>query len=92
MMREEISRARSSYEQAWSIHEALTGDGQRMFSLMWRTYRQLLEQIESQLDQVWTSRIEVPRRRKIVSAFHHSLALLYRRLDDPLPSKERYSP
>lgn len=44
------------YEQGWATIEYLTPDSQRMFSLMWRSYRQLLEEVIRHKEDLWTGR------------------------------------
>lgn len=72
-----IDRAKRSFEQGWMIHQALESDSQRMFSLMWHTYRQLLNQVEQNLDQLWSRRLRLSALQKSQLAARHFFSPWY---------------
>ncbi len=72
-----IDRAKRSFEQGWEIHQALESDSQRMFSLMWHTYRQLLNQVERNLDQLWSKRLRLSALQKSQLAARHFFSPWY---------------
>ncbi|MEM0924826.1 MAG: phytoene/squalene synthase family protein, partial [Planctomycetota bacterium] len=45
LIEDEIERARKLYASGWDVWDTLDDDGRPMFSMMWRTYRKLLERI-----------------------------------------------
>ncbi|MEM7557966.1 MAG: phytoene/squalene synthase family protein [Planctomycetota bacterium] len=65
------------YEQGWDTIEYLTPDSQRMFSLMWRSYRQLLEEVIRHKEELWTGqRIRVGTWQKTRLLLRHVLPMV----------------
>jgi len=73
-----VERAREAYRSGWHVYAALDNDGQRMFSLMWHTYRQLLERVASDLDAVWVRRVRLTRFEKTTLYLKHAFTPWYR--------------
>ncbi len=79
LMRSSIELAREKYENAKSISTCLPADSARMFSLIWKSYRSLLEYIASNLDQVWQRRLRLPLMTKSRLYFSHAITPIYNR-------------
>jgi len=77
MLRSQIERAKALYLSGWEICQALDSDGQRMFSLMWHTYHHLLLKIESEIESVWTHRMQLGRFEKVQLYFQHAITPSY---------------
>ncbi len=73
-----IEWARTAYRSGWHVQAALDTDGQRMFSLMWHTYRRLLERIAADLDAVWVRRVRLTRFEKTSLYLQHAFTPWYR--------------
>jgi len=54
-----VSLARLQFDVGWQVSQFLQADGRRMFSLMWHTYRQLLEKIARDKAAVWRGRVRL---------------------------------
>ena len=72
LIRLQIERAKAYYESGWQVASDISLDGQRMFSLMWHTYRQLLDCIEVEPEGIWQKRVRVSRFDKLVLAGQHA--------------------
>ena len=83
---DEASRAEALYQSGWKVWEKLHPDGRRMFSMMWRTYRELLSQIQQDPMRVVTRRVTVPITRQANLAIHHFIPRLFAKL--PVPPSE----
>jgi phytoene synthase len=57
-----------------------------MFSMMWRTYRALLRQIQDDPMKVMTHRVALPLRTQLNLALHHFITPMFDRL--PVPPQE----
>ncbi|GAB5403505.1 MAG: phytoene/squalene synthase family protein [Aureliella sp.] len=58
-------RAYSDYDAGRAVVHQLSPRSKRMFGLMWRSYRQLLENVESNKERLWTTkRIKLTRLQK----------------------------
>lgn len=68
LMRFEVQRARAHYRSGWRLAPRLSAAGQAVFLMMARTYRGLLDEIERRDYDVFSSRIRVPRWKKLVFA------------------------
>ena len=79
MIRLQIERARALYERGWQVFDAISIDSQRMFSLMWHTYRSLLDQIERKPESIWQTRVRVSKFRKGMLAAQHLFTPLFLR-------------
>jgi phytoene synthase len=64
----EVNRARSFFDQAAALQRYLPFDAVRMFAAMFRTYRELLDKIELNADQLFSRRMRVSRWRKAAIA------------------------
>lgn len=77
-----VERAKAHYELGWRVVSEIALDGQRMFSLMWHTYRELLDQIERAPEAVWQGRVGLTAVKKakllanhvVTPFFHRTLA------------------
>lgn len=72
------------YEQSWQLCALLPIDGQKMFSLMWRTYRAVLLELRSQADRIWEQRLALSRSTKMMLALQHFFTPLYSQLPPPI--------
>lgn len=62
-------RAEKAYLAGWEVRQALSPGGKAMFSLMWSSYRQLLQNILRHRDQLWTGpRIRLTKPQKALLA------------------------
>jgi 15-cis-phytoene synthase len=77
MMMRLIELAKDHFEAGWQVHSHLEPDGQRMFSLIWSVYRELLATIERNLAAVWLRRLSIPSATKARLYLQHSLSPLY---------------
>ncbi len=77
LMRSYVQRAKALYQQGWQVYDHLPMDGQRMFSLMWTSYRALLDAIDANLDQVWTKRIRLSYAKKSALYLQHAISPLF---------------
>ncbi len=69
--------ARIEYRLGWSVYDGLDRDGQRMFSLMWESYRRLLERIANNLDAVWERKVRLSTVEKTYLYLKHAITPLY---------------
>ncbi|MEM8732715.1 MAG: phytoene/squalene synthase family protein [Planctomycetota bacterium] len=77
-------RAFDLYRRGWETHDCLSVDGQKMFSLMWRSYHALLEAVVRNHQNIWNpKRIALRRSQKLGLAAQHFIPPLYRRLTPP---------
>jgi len=74
-----VERAKAHYELGWQVASEISLDGQRMFSLMWHTYRELLDQIERSPESVWQGRIVVSISQKTQLLAYHVFTPLFQR-------------
>lgn len=85
MLDEVTQRAYALYDRGWPTINALTPQSQRMFSLMWRSYRSLLDAVCKHRADVWqASKARLTRRRKAVLFASHFVRPLYARLPQPV--------
>ena len=68
LMRFEIQRARDYYRRGWRLVPRLSAPGQAVFAMMARTYRELLHEIKMRDYDVFSSRVHVPRWKKLLFA------------------------
>ncbi len=80
---EEVERAEELYRSGWEVWSCLHPDGRRMFSMMWRTYRALLQQIRDEPMKVISHRVGLPFRTQFNLALHHFVPSLFARLSVP---------
>lgn len=77
LIRKYSQQAQDWYREAWPLMDYLPRDGQRMFSLMWRSYYRLLERTMAATDQLWSTRVRLSRAEKIRLALQHSFSPWY---------------
>ncbi len=80
LIRLQIERTKALYESGWQVAHTISLDGQRMFSLMWHSYRQLLSAIELSPELIWQSRIQLTKLQKLRLVGQHLLTPLFQRL------------
>jgi phytoene synthase len=76
LMQFQIGRAQAQYRQAEQLDGFLQGANRRMFRVMFRTYRALLERIADDPGAVLRERVRLPKRQKLailLSAPHRRL-------------------
>ena len=79
-----VHRAREHYQSGWRIFESLTPDSQRMFSLMWRSYRGLLERVALHKSRLWGhNRLRLPASRRLRLLTTHLVSPIFARLAPP---------
>lgn len=86
LVEDEIRRAKVLYASGWRVWESLGPDGRPMFSMMWRTYRKLLDRIADDPRAVATKRIRLSRKERMGLVSQHFFPPLFRRL--PVPPLE----
>jgi phytoene synthase len=64
LVRKYIEEADAAYQRSWEIHSHLPADAKKMFSLMWRSYHAILDEIQRQPDSIWKRRLSVPLWKK----------------------------
>jgi squalene synthase HpnC len=74
MLADRIERTRCAFDQSWPIVDHLDLDGQRMFSLIWQSYRTLLECIAARIDHLWMERVRVGEGTKAKLLAAHCLS------------------
>ena len=79
LMRRFVLQAQEYYENAAGLLPHLPPDGQRMFSLMCTTNRELLRQVDAELDRVWIASIRLPKRRKVQIYLAHAFTPWFER-------------
>ncbi len=80
LIRLQLERTKALYESGWQVAHTISLDGQRMFSLMWHSYRQLLSAIETAPELVWQSRIQLTKLQKLRLVGQHLLTPSFQRL------------
>jgi squalene synthase HpnC len=83
MLATRIERTRHAFDHSWPIVDHLDIDGQRMFSLIWQSYRTLLESIAARIDRLWVERIRVGTGTKATLLAAHCLSPWFVRLSKP---------
>jgi len=84
MLDEVAERARNLYTSGWPTIETLSPHSQRMFSLMWRSYRSLLDQVMKDKARLWTAeRVRLRKRQKLGLLTSHFVSPVYARLSPP---------
>lgn len=68
LMRFETARAHEYYRNGWRLLPCLSRPGQAVFAMMARTYRELLREIARRDYDVFSSRVKVPRWKKLLFA------------------------
>jgi len=80
---DESNRAEILFQSGWQIWDQIHPDGQPMFSMMWRTYRRLLERIQADPGAVALRRVRLSFSDRVNLVTHHFVPPLFRRLPVP---------
>lgn len=83
---DEVARAERLFDSGWGVWDSLSDDGRPMFSMMWRTYRRLLQRIADDPASVTRKRVSLSYADKFSIAANHWIKPLFRRL--PVPPLE----
>lgn len=83
LIRLQMERTKALYDRGWAVANAISLDGKRMFSLMWNSYRALLESIDEKPELIWQSRVHLTRFTKIKLVAQHLCTPLFQRLPQP---------
>ncbi|MEM9644461.1 MAG: phytoene/squalene synthase family protein [Planctomycetota bacterium] len=86
LVSDEIKRAESLFDSSWVLWDSIHPDGRPMFSMMWRTYRRLLQRISDDPGGVADRRIRLTRRDRLGLVSSHFIGPWFRRL--PVPPHE----
>ncbi len=70
-------RAFAYYRKAWDLRPHLCPEGARMFSLMWTTYKTILQRISDAPGQVFQKRVQLSVRDKLALSTSHFLSFKY---------------
>lgn len=65
LVQTQAARARGAFADAAALHRWLPDDSRAVFSAMWRTYRELLNEIERRQGDVFSQRIRLGRARRL---------------------------
>ncbi len=80
LLRLQIERTNAMYESGWQVANSISLDGQRMFSLMWHSYRQLLRTIEKAPELIWQNRVALTKVQKVSLIGQHLFTASFKRL------------
>ena len=80
---DEIARTEQLFQSGWRVWDSLEPDGRPIFSMMWRTYRALLGEIERVPLAVATGRVTLPAHARLGLARDHFIRRRFEQL--PLP-------
>jgi phytoene synthase len=83
LIRDEVRRATRLFDSGWQVWDSLHVDGKPMFSMMWRTYRQLLERIAEDPAAVATRRVRLTFGEQLGLVSRHFVGPLFQRLEVP---------
>ena len=83
LIAEEVARAEVLFANGWRVYECLHPDGRPMFSMMWRTYRAILDRIARDPGAVMRTRVRLSRREKWSLVTRHFFPPAFRRLPVP---------
>lgn len=86
LIEDEIRRAKELYVSGWQVWDSLGADGRPMFSMMWRTYRRLLDRIAEDPRAVASRRVRLTTGERIGLVSQHFFAPMFHRL--PVPPRE----
>lgn len=87
LVMDEVQRAKKLFDSGWNVWDSLHPDGRLMFSMMWRTYRRLLDRIAEDPGSVAVRRISLSASDKFGIVSRHFFPPMFRRL--PVPPLER---
>lgn len=83
---DEAERAKRLFDSGWCVWDQLSLGGRRMFSMMWRTYRRLLDRIADDPGAVLDRRVRLSAREQFGLVSQHFFTPIFRRL--PVPPRE----
>jgi 15-cis-phytoene synthase len=84
MVQEISDRAEMLYREGWKVKRFLPPQSQRVFSLMWRYYHELLQQATRNPEKLWSRRrLKVPSVTRVRLAAQHFIPPLYWTLPSP---------
>ncbi len=83
---DEVERAKRLFRSGWRVWDSLHPDGRPMFSMMWRTYRKLLDRIASDPGSVAVRRVRLSATERFGLVSQHFFPPMFRRL--PVPPLE----
>lgn len=83
LVMDEVVRARRLFDSGWQVWDALEPDGRPMFSMMWRTYRRLLERIAEDPGAVAVRRLRLCWHQRMRLVATHFIGPWFRRLEVP---------
>ncbi len=84
MIQAVADRAEALYRSGWQTKQFLPPPGQRVFSLMWRYYHELLKQVQRNRHALWQQRrLRVSRVARARLAAQHFISPLYWTLTQP---------
>ena len=86
LISDEVSRAERLFDSGWQVWDSLSDDGRPMFSMMWRTYRRLLDVIAEDPAAVTRKRVKLSYVDKLRIVSQHWIGPWFRRL--PVPPEE----
>lgn len=83
---DEVGRARKLFDSGWEVWYSLHPDGRPIFSMIWRTYRRLLDRIAEDPGSIAVRRVSLTVGDKIEIVSRHYFSPMFRRL--PVPPLE----
>lgn len=86
LIEDEIQRAKKLYCSGWGVWDSLSDDGRPMFSMMWRTYRRLLDRLEQNPRELLMRRISLSAGQRLGLVSQHFIRPIFNRL--PVPPTE----
>lgn len=78
VMRVLLERAKGHFETGANLTPYLCAEGKRMFSLMWRTYYGILNQIDENPQRVFSQRVSLSKWKKLHLVATHFFTPFYR--------------
>ena len=86
LVMDEVGRAKNLFDSGWQVWDSLHPDGKPMFSMMWRTYRKLLDRIAEDPGSIAVRRVSLSTGEKFGLVSRHFFPPMFRRL--PVPPLE----
>ncbi len=80
---DEVARATALFESGWHVWDSLHPDGRPVFSMMWRTYRCLLDRIAADPGAVAVRRVQLSLSQRLDLVSRHFVRPLFLRLEVP---------
>ena len=91
LIAEEAQRASKLFDSGWGVWDSLHDEGRPIFSMMWRTYRRLLQRIADDPGSVLVRRVQLSATEKLGLASQHFISPLFHRLPVPPGESDRSS-